>query len=390
MCKNQLMRRGDMKVLFLTRFDFLDNKMDGGVLCSCRNYEMLCRLYGKDNVFLCILSPKKKENGHGVTYIKIDGNVFSRYIDYLFLREGFNKRTQKEIIDYLQRQNADIIFYDGSTFGEIISSHELRGKNNIVFFHNVERQYAWEQVKGHSVLCIFRYIATRYNENKMAYYGRKIICLNERDNKLLKKFYGREAEMILPATFDDRLDETKIKKMVDNKSSERKLLYIGSYFAHNTTGLTWFIKSVMPYIDCELRVVGKNMEKLRDKLPQMENVKIIGTVDDLEPYYIEADAMVMPIFMGGGMKIKTAEALMFGKTIFGSAEALEGYDIQEIEGIYKCNTAEEFITSINHYFQNKKRKKFNLSVREVFLNNHCTEGYLMKLKNIIDGKNVIF
>ena len=36
-------------------------------------------------------------------------------------------------------------------------------------------------------------------------------------------------------------------------------------------------------------------------------------VDDLAPYYKKAAAVIMPIFMGGGMKVKTAEALMNGK-----------------------------------------------------------------------------
>lgn len=378
-----------MKILFLTRFDFFDNKKDGGVICSHRNYEMLSRLYGKENVFLCILSPKEKVNKQNVTYIKVDGNVFTRYLDYLFLREGFNKRAEKKILESIQRQNADMVFYDGSTFGQIISKHELVKKKNVVFFHNVERQYTWEQVRGHSMLCIFRYLATRYNERKMAYYGEEIICLNDRDANLVKQFYNRDVDMILPATFDDKLEETEIQQMISDKELKKKLLYVGSYFAHNTTGLVWFIKNVMPYIEGELTVIGKNMEKLRDKLPVMKNVKIVGTVDDLKPYYLEADAMVMPIFMGGGMKIKTAEALMFGKTIFGSTEALEGYEVQEIEGIYRCNTAEEFITSINHYFESKKGKKFNPSIREMFLNCHCTEKYLLKLKDIIDGKSNI-
>jgi len=375
-----------VKILFLTRFDFLENKKDGGMLCSYRNYEMLSRLYGRDNVFLCILSPKEKVNTQDVVYIRIDGNIFNRYLDYFFLREGFNKRTEKKIIDCIQKQNADMIFYDGSTFGQIISSRELSKKNDVVFFHNVERQYAWEQVKGHSILCIFRYLATRHNEKKMAYYGEKLICLNDRDARLIKKFYKREVEMILPATFDDILDETNIQKMIDNRSSNRKLLYIGSNYAHNTTGLIWFIKNVMPHIDGELTVVGKNMEKLSSSLPMQDNVKIIGTVDDLEPYYMEADAMVMPIFMGGGMKIKTAEALMYGKTIFGSTEALEGYKVQEIEGIFECNTAEEFIESINYYFQNKNGSKFNPIIRELFLNSYCTDRYLLGLKKIMEGK----
>lgn len=39
--------------------------------------------------------------------------------------------------------------------------------------------------------------------------------------------------------------------------------------------------------------------------------------------------MVMPIFSGSGMKVKTAEALMYGKFLIGTKEAFEGYEIDE-------------------------------------------------------------
>lgn len=44
-------------------------------------------------------------------------------------------------------------------------------------------------------------------------------------------------------------------------------------------------------------------------------------------YIYNADFLIAPIFEGSGMKLKTAEALMYGKTVFGTTEAFEGYDV---------------------------------------------------------------
>ena len=57
-------------------------------------------------------------------------------------------------------------------------------------------------------------------------------------------------------------------------------------------------------------------------------------------------SVIMPIFMGGGMKVKTAEALMNGKTIFGSKEAFEGYDLEDISGLYLCEDKDAFINCL--------------------------------------------
>ena len=50
-----------MKAIFLTRFDFTENKKDGGLLGAYRNYELLEHAYGTGNIMLCIISSKKND-----------------------------------------------------------------------------------------------------------------------------------------------------------------------------------------------------------------------------------------------------------------------------------------------------------------------------------------
>ena len=46
--------------------------------------------------------------------------------------------------------------------------------------------------------------------------------------------------------------------------------------------------------------------------------------------------MLFPIFEGSGMKLKTCEALMFGKNIIGTPEAFAGYDIDDYTNVGAC------------------------------------------------------
>lgn len=374
-----------MKVLFITRFDFTGPHRDGGVLGTYRNYSMLCKIYGNQNIIACILTPDNKEDKNNIKYFKVEKSIIKIYLIYLCLGERYSKKQKEKIVGYICSQKIDRIFFDGSTFGQIIKTKSLKSLENIVFFHNVERQYTWDQVKKYNVLCIFRYISTRYNERIMAKYAKKIICLNERDQKLIWRYYHRIPDMILPVTFDDQYNCSE-KKSICLERKKLQLLYVGSYIVHNYTGLIWFVKSVLPYIDADLTIVGKDMEKLIDKVPNIENLYIIGTVDEVCDYYEMADAVVMPIFMGGGMKLKTAEAFMYGKNVFASKEALEGYDVDGVEGIYRCDSKEDFIQKINNYAQHwsVQTKKVNENVRRLFLDKYCTQSYLNYFQNIID------
>ena len=100
-------------------------------------------------------------------------------------------------------------------------------------------------------------------------------------------------------------------------------------FSPNYDGIKWFAENVMTELkDYHLIIVGKDFEQKKDELENV-NVHVVGTVESLEKYYYSENIMVMPIFYGDGMKIKTAEAMMYGKIILASDEALEGYEVTE-------------------------------------------------------------
>ena len=203
---------------------------------------------------------------------------------------------------------------------------------------------------------------------------------------MLNKYYGISTDYELPIVINDFYQEGK-----HVKSLSKKILFVGAYYAPNNNGLIWFIDNVIPNIkeDIELQVVGKNMEKIKDEV-NSNKVNIIGSVDDLSAYYKESDFVIEPIFQGAGMKVKTAEAMMFGKVILGTEEALEGYK-NEINNrklmVFECNTADEFSKTINDIYDGKiKIEKFNKDIRENYIENYSQESAKKMLENILFNK----
>ena len=332
----------------------------GGSVISKRNMELCRDTFGKENVLE--FSITKGGGIHSLVRL-IKGNM-----------EGLNPKIRKKIIEKIISDKINYIFIDTSIYG-LLAKHikkQCPAVKIIVFFHNVECMYFKELIKATGKKRHYITLnAVEKNEKVAIEFADYIITLNERDSQLLRNYFGRGADFALPTSFHDKFDENKLIAN-DNDLSKIKLLFVGSLFFANEEGVRWFVKEVMPALDKKyvLYIVGKNFEQLEDQL-KGDNVKVIGSVDKLDDWYYAADAVISPIFSGGGMKTKIAEALMYGKPIFGTHEAFAGYDLnfEKIGGL--CNNKEEFISSITKY--NYPNIKFNKYSRCVFMENYNTD-----------------
>ena len=175
-------------------------------------------------------------------------------------------------------------------------------------------------------------------------------------------------------------DDTTIENdNLETSHTQKKALFVGSYFFGNTKGLSWFCKEVLPYTDIHLTIVGSGMESFKKDIDSFNRISIFSNVPDLAPFYRDADFVVLPITTGGGMKVKTAEALKYGKYIIGTKEALNGYDIDSNIAT-ECKNAEDFITAIRLL---NRQLKYNAYSRELFLDKYSYNTTLKLFSDII-------
>ena len=232
----------------------------------------------------------------------------------------------------------NIIFIEGSLLGGLVKRLKKRNCKTFVFAHNVETLLYRQRLKqSWSLISFLRYYFVLFNERRSFRYADKIIALNSRDDLNIQKMFYRKADLVCPITCPERDLDVKYTGF------ERSYcLFVGSNFFPNIEGLNWFLKHVAPYIDMDIRIVGaccKNPAFHNRILP--DNVYLEGYVDNIARYYINADAVIAPIFSGSGMKTKTIEAMSYGKTIFGTNEAFAGiecdYDKSEDYAILRKN-----------------------------------------------------
>ena len=145
------------------------------------------------------------------------------------------------------------------------------------------------------------------------------------------------------------------------EENRRIILFVGAFYKPNLDGLRWFVDNVFTELDEKylLLVIGRGLEKIRSDYRDVKNIMIIGGVEQLAPFYNNADIIVAPIFSGGGMKQKTAEAFAYGKTFIGTTESMQGYEEEldlldkEFKIVFSCDTREEQLDAFKYIEKNK-------------------------------------
>jgi glycosyltransferase involved in cell wall biosynthesis len=330
-----------MKVLFLS---FRDSENGGGgTQCTFRNYQAICSYFGKENVkFLQVLVLRKR---------------------FKFLQLLLNK---KEIVKNVK--NIQIIFIDQSDFGSLAKSIKKMNPDArvITFFHNVEFDFAKQEYQKKKIRKAIYVKKIFENELNASNYSDFIFSLNSRDAQSIEKLYGRKINAIIPISFPNRCINFNNNAI----SVQPTALFLGINFFPNIYGITWFIKNVLPFVNIKLKIVGRGMDKIN--LPKNDKLEISGYVENLDIIMQDADFIVLPIFLGSGMKVKTCEALMHGKNIIGTNEAFQGYSVDFEKIGACCETAEEFIAAINE-FSKRFSSKFNQYSRNLFLEKYSDE-----------------
>lgn len=354
----------ETKVLFIW-YKRSKGILEGGGQCSRRNYEMLCDVVGADKVDSCYIHDEYRRK----TLWEYIAGAFWFLFSYYY---GLSPRRVKAIVQ--RAQQYDCVFIDRSVFGIIAERLKASGYKGLIIthFHNVE--YLYFQAKLPHYLP-FRSLIIRTADTNDRYacrYSDKIMALNVRDALLLEQRYGRKADAIVPIALQDRLAQQSVDKQALTRK-EPLCLFLGSYFPPNNEGILWFVENVLPHVNIRMQIVGKGMAKLKEEAPQLKDIEVISDAPDLQPYLEAADIMVLPIFSGSGMKVKTCESLMYGKNIIGTDEAFEGYDGDYTQIGGRCNTAEEFIECL-HGFAQSPRPRFNTYSRRLFLDKYSFDA----------------
>lgn len=136
------------------------------------------------------------------------------------------------------------------------------------------------------------------------------------------------------------------KRQIHSPAIPARIGFIGLFtYEPNRHGIEWFVKEVWPRIkqaapDTKLRLVGRESDKYFPMLgPDIDG---LGYIEDAASEMSTWTAMIVPIWHGGGTRIKIAEAFSRMCPVVSTTLGAFGYDIKNDENILIADNPEIF------------------------------------------------
>ncbi|MFT6909094.1 MAG: glycosyltransferase involved in cell wall biosynthesis [Oleiphilaceae bacterium] len=126
------------------------------------------------------------------------------------------------------------------------------------------------------------------------------------------------------------------------ESSKIRIGYIGSGNPFNVQSMLGFQAQIMLHPELlnrfDFYLAGTICKSIKE---HNEVYTICGMVDELEDFYGQIDIAVNPMVGGTGLKIKSLEAMSFGKPLVGTIDAMVG--IRVLDEMQQCDSIEEMV-----------------------------------------------
>lgn len=125
------------------------------------------------------------------------------------------------------------------------------------------------------------------------------------------------------------------------------LLFFSSEWQPNILGLKKFVDNILPHIkesfpDCRLVVGGSICNEL-GWLSDNPDVDLVGYIENPGDFYQKGDIVINPTYLGAGLKIKTFEAMSFGKVVIAHPHSMEGVYNKQKAPILVSNHLEDWV-----------------------------------------------
>lgn len=227
----------------------------------------------------------------------------------------------------LAKQEYDAVFIDHSQLGWLLRISELRnvGERVVAIAHNVEHDM-YRQFAEADTNVLGRWIYRREAELverveiALANAVKEVWTLTTDDASFFSriKTNGRVKVLSLPSAIGTAT--------LGNIAKRYDIALIGSWaWRANAEALRWFLDTVYPHLPAKLSisVAGAGASWLAGRYP---NIDYCGFVLDAEEFLMQARVVAIPTLSGGGIQIKTLDAIASGSPIVATTLALRGID----------------------------------------------------------------
>ena len=179
-----------------------------------------------------------------------------------------------------------------------------------------------------------------------------VLAVSEQDKRALKEVAGDEAAIeVVPITVNvAQFEESRAGRQLH----AAQLFTIGTMFwPPNSEGVIWWLREGFEilhrhYPEITYDIVGaRPPHALQQCVERFPNVHLHGYVADVEAFWMNATALLVPILSGGGVRVKILEAMARGVPVITTTIGCEGLAVRDGEHVLIADSAEAFADACN-------------------------------------------
>ena len=340
------------------------------------------------------------QRGHNVTMLAldrtpgVDAKPLEEFCDLIRVRHSNRNSVPRALMNLFSEDPYNISKYDSPAYAEALSDLLARKTFDVVHVdhlhmarygvscrqqrqlpivlreHNIEsvivERFA-ENARPALLQVWARMQARRIRDYEGRLAARYDMCcaVTQEDKKRLLKLAPTARVCVVPAGVDESLFVPEVAEEGD--AMPGSIALFGSFdWLPNQDALSWFVKSIFPlvvsqYGDARLTIVGKDIpgevQELRGK-----GITIRGFVPDLRHELRKHLLTVVPLRMGGGMRLKIVESFAMQIPVVSTSIGCEGIECRDGEHLLIADTEKEFAGQVVRMLTDRRlREKLSRS-----------------------------
>lgn len=312
-------------------------------------------------------------------------NGIARGLDYLthltaeppyavsrFAHAGVRKQIQR----WYREQRFDVAVCD--FLDAAVNFPRRLNLPSVLFQHNVEAEI-WRRHAATAENPVKK-MMYRIEFRKMLRYERAevrrfqhTIAVSENDRKLMTQWVDGDRVTVVPTGVDlaeYRPHTAYVAKM--QKEDSPLITFVGAMdWEPNVDGVEFFCSDVWPLVKKEIpaarfRIVGRNPDRRVQKWAANDaSISVTGLVPSVVEHLHESSAVIVPLRIGGGTRLKIYEAMATGKAVISTTIGAEGLDVTHGHDIMLADDAPSFAQAVIRILKDPEmRRRYETAAAE--------------------------
>lgn len=252
----------------------------------------------------------------------------------------------------VERDDVDLVHFEWTPYAAGMVSRVR--KPWVIDAHNVEsliwrRYFEVEENWGKKAFIHDQWKKTLRFERRMLENASHTVFVSQPDQEIARVQLGCKSSSVV----DNGVDVTAYEFSERHAAEGTNFLFLGSLdWRPNVDAVNYLLNEIWPSVverfpDARLNIVGRNPNQaLANRILVEANCALHANAPEVKPFLASAAAMVVPLRIGGGSRLKVLEAAAAGLPVISSRIGVEGLELEEGSHYILADTSEQMVTSM--------------------------------------------